>query len=89
MAITVKKKSLKLKSAEAPPAGDGTEAQAAPARESAPVLATMGTPSSASAPKSSGSFVFSFIAALIACVLLGALLAIQFAENTYYTGMVP
>ncbi|MBL7076839.1 MAG: hypothetical protein ISS31_05145 [Kiritimatiellae bacterium] len=84
MAITVKKKTLKLKS-DAPAEGAGEQPAA---DEPQPVLATMGTPSSVSQIKG-GSFVLSFIMGLIACAVLGALVAIQFIENSYYTGMVP
>jgi len=87
VAITVKKKTLKLKS-DAPASSEAPEDQPA-AEEPQSVLATMGTPSSVSQPKSSGSFVLSFVMALIACALLGALVAMQFIENSYYTGMVP
>jgi hypothetical protein len=87
VAITVKKKSLKLKTG-APAAADTPEEQPAE-EESQSVLATMGTPSSASAGKKGGSFVPYFIMGLIACAALGALVAMQFIENSFYTGMVP
>ncbi len=88
MAITVKKKSLKLKTNA--PAPEAAEEKPQPAEEEPKsVIATMGTPSSASEPKSSGSFVLAFVMALIACGLLGVLVAIQLIENSFYTGMVP
>ena len=87
MAITVKKKTLKLKT-DAPASTETGEDQPA-AGGPQPVLATMGTPTSGAAAKSGGSFVLSFIMALIACALLGTLVAIQLIENSFYTGMVP
>lgn len=86
MAITIKKNTLKLKS-DAPAPAEGAEAQPA-ADEPHSVLATMGTPASAS-QSTGGSFVLSFIMGLIACALLGALVAMQIVENSSYTGMVP
>ena len=87
MAITVKKKALKLKTG-APASAEATEKQPV-AEEPESVLATIRAPQYATPAKSGGSFTPYFIMALIACALLGALIAMQFIENSYYTGMVP
>ncbi|MDP6490800.1 MAG: hypothetical protein QGH42_02275 [Kiritimatiellia bacterium] len=85
MAITVKKKkTLKLKS-DAPGAPDDQSV----AEEPESVLAAMRGPADSAPVKSGGSFVPYVIMALIACGLLGAVIAMQFIENSYYKGMVP
>lgn len=82
MAITVKKKSLTLKS-EAPgavPAG---------AEEESAVVTASVQRGTAARRKSGGSFVPYAIIGLIACALLGALIALQVIENSFYTGAIP
>ncbi len=84
MAITVKKKTLKLKTGT--PEGADTPAE----EKTQSVIAAMPA-SSASAPQkgAGGAFVVSFVMALIACLLLGTLIAVQFAENSFYVGVLP
>ncbi len=84
MAITVKKKKTLTLKSDAPAATDDQPVSEEP--ES--VLATMRNPAAAPV-KSGGSFVPYFIMALIACGLLGAVVAMQFIENSFYKGMVP
>ncbi len=85
MAITIKKKKLELKS-DAPEPVEGTGDQ--PAEETDSVIAAM--PISVAAPrKSGGSFVPFVICGLLACALLGTLVAIQVIENSFYTGAIP
>ena len=86
MTITVKKKSLKLKSNT--PA-DGATGQPAVAEEERGVVAAVMPASGSAARKSGGSFVPFAIMGLLACALLGALLAMQFIENSFYTGAIP
>ena len=85
MAITVKKKKALTLKPDAPEA----PADEPVAEEPESVLAAMRGPSAAAPVKSGGSFVPYFIMALIACALLGALIAMQLIENSSYTGMVP
>lgn len=84
MAITVKKKTLKLKN-------DKPEAAADPAAANAsqPVLATIGQRSANAPVQSGGDFLPFVIMGVISCVLLGALLAMQISENAYYAGVLP
>ena len=84
MAITIKKKSLTLKS-DTPV--DGAAEQPAVAEEGSAVVAAV-MPASASR-KRGGSFVPFVIMGLLACALLGALIAMQVIEDSFYTGAIP
>jgi hypothetical protein len=86
VAITVKKKSLKLKSNT--PANGATEESAVTEEEGAVVAAVMPASGSASR-KGGGSFVPFVIMGLLACGLLGGLIAMQVIENSFYTGAIP
>ena len=81
MPITIKKKSLKLNTPE-PVDGDAGQATAA---EEAAVTAMAPSPPQ----KSGGSFAPFVIMGVLACALLGALIAVQVIENSSYTGAIP
>jgi hypothetical protein len=90
MAITVKKKTLKLKkTGQAPAAEAAPEAPAetpAAAPEDEPVIAAVVQRSPQGRP---ASYMFAAICGIIATLLLGALVAIQFIENSYYRSAIP
>jgi len=87
VAITIKKKKIELKSDTSAPAA-GSDDVAAVAPEEAVVAAVMRR-DVAPARKSGGSFVPFVIMGLLACAFLGALIAMQVAENSSYKGAVP
>ena len=77
MAITVKKKKMTLKSA------------APEAEPEAPVVAPVMSRDDGRGRKSGGSFVPYVVMGLLACALLGALIALQVMEDSFYTGAIP
>ena len=86
MAITIKKKSLTLKS-DTP--ADGAAEQPAVAEAGHAVVAAVMPASGSASRKSGGSFVPFVIMGLLACALLGALIAMQVIEDSFYTGAIP
>jgi hypothetical protein len=87
VAITIKKKTLKLKS-DAEPSTSDTEEQVTPEAPDDLVVAAV-MPAKVPVAKSGASFAPFAIMGLIACALLGVLLAIQLIENSFYTGSIP
>ena len=87
MAITVKKKKMTPKSSAPADVEGGVELDAVETDNA--VVAAVMQGGGAPARKSGGSFVPFVIIGLLACALLGALIAMQFIENSFYTGAIP
>ena len=90
MAITVRKKTLKLKR---PGEEHNTASEAAEDRDETDATTEADAPVLAMVQKQQAgrpaSYMFAAICGIIATLLLAALVAVQFMENSYYRSAIP